>query len=1148
MTPRHLFVLGLSLGGLLVRGAPSPGAEDRVLIEHALSMEFETPHTDWAQPYIGGKLRVLCFTFGRETSARWIIELKQRFDVEAEAVYWTRVVDSTQEKWLGGDAGEQRILRLLDEPWDCFIFHQLPLTYLNAEMQYKLLRSVTEGAGLVLVGANDDRVLKPENQLEPRPAFLTEGEAFTVKNGRAVRLPGPPDIPYRLGWEMEYDYWQERFGRAVLWAAGREPEMRLEVNASAPEMARSDLGHQRTTVRWANAPAGPVELEITLRGQRGLRLDLGAEKTGEAAGQTERALPPLPADQYHVDVRALTKKGVAAWATTAFTVTSARTVEAVELDRGWGEVGDEISGRVTLAGEPVAGERLEVRLIDRRGRILAKSDVTDTGGSTRSPQHRFRFPIPAWMPMFVRVEAAILSGQEEVAATHTYFRVTKRNRGQFNFLVWDVPRGTLAPYAEESLARIGMTVQLAGGNPPPYVAAYDVAWVPYTTRILAPHDEHGYMQPVCWNDEPAVDEYVQGIVDQYRGSREHGVFVYSLGDETVTRGSCVHPACLEAYRRYLQQEYGDIAALNESWGTNYAGFADVQLSQPQDDLEAEALRQKNYPRWYDRQAFQCYNFVQFCKRFGDAYRRMDSQARTGFEGAGRFADGDDFDLIVRTNGFWSPYPGPGDEVIRSIAPRGFPRSNWMGYDKEAEPLIRTYWRMVTRGCDAVWWWRWDNISEFQGLLAPHFGQFPALHELLDETQVVRDGLGTLLLESRMQDDGVALLYSHPSAYANRVEGGASYGGYESGHVAWHTAIRNLGLSFRYVTDRMLRQGEFRARRYQVLILPQAEAMGPAEAAAIVQFVQAGGTVLADVRPGLFDGHCKPQARGILDDLFGVQQGENVEAETARVTINGRLRGRALQLTFADAKINPALTVTTGQALGQAGATPVVITRSVGQGQAILLNFSLATFPNLGVPDAPEEAAVFLRDLLATAGVTPRVQLLDERGQRLRNVEVTRWRNGSMEIVALFRHSGEPGRARVVLPDAHHVYDLRQHQYLGRTASFTTHLRPARPNFFALAPQPFGSPHIALPPAKVRPGNIVTATVTMDGPAGGYALRLRATRPDGQPADWLDRVVLVRRGGSQVELPIAHNDPTGTWTLRAIELFTGQTAEVEWEVE
>ena len=76
---------------------------------------------------------------------------------------------------------------------------------------------------------------------------------------------------------------------------------------------------------------------------------------------------------------------------------------------------------------------------------------------------------------------------------------------------------------------------------------------------------------------------------------------------------------------------------------------------------------------------------------------------------GRFAGGDDIDLIVRRLGFWSPYPGITDEVIRSIAPREFPWANWMGYTKDADSLLQKYWRMVTRGMDSVWWWRWEKM-------------------------------------------------------------------------------------------------------------------------------------------------------------------------------------------------------------------------------------------------------------------------------------------------------------------------------------------------------------------------------------------------------------------------------------------------------
>jgi len=71
-----------------------------------------------------------------------------------------------------------------------------------------------------------------------------------------------------------------------------------------------------------------------------------------------------------------------------------------------------------------------------------------------------------------------------------FAHVVKRRHGRFNFIMWDTPRGNLAPVAEESLVRNGVTVQLGGGTPKNYVAAYDVAWIPYTTHIKVKFDDN----------------------------------------------------------------------------------------------------------------------------------------------------------------------------------------------------------------------------------------------------------------------------------------------------------------------------------------------------------------------------------------------------------------------------------------------------------------------------------------------------------------------------------------------------------------------------------------------------------------------------------------------------------------------------------
>lgn len=1116
---------GWLLAFLSLWGAGAMG--DEVEENHRLSLEFVTPHTDWAQPYALGKVRVLFFSSGRDTHAREIVELMQRFDIEADAVYWTLVEDTPNWQWHGGEEGLKRILRLLERPYDVYLFNQIPLTNLPAKAQYQLLKPVVEGAGLVLLGFRDERVFKGENRLQELPPFLqgTEAQAYRVGKGRGVYLPAPPLIPYRFGWEVEYDHWQERLGRAVLWAAGKEPRASLSI-AVEPQRFDRDAEQAQLVVRWEGAAGLRLEGRLRRRDDGAvLPLALPASRREEI----RQPLPLLRSGSYFAEVWARSGRGVEAWATTTFEVLSRRSIEAIEPQRTWAEVGEAFAGRVRLSRQLGEGEGLELRLKDRQGRIWARLTRRSFGRLTS-----YHFPVKPWYPMLLQLEAVWHAGRGEVAASSVYLHVVKRNRGRFNFLVWDYPRGPTAPYAEEALARLGMTLQLAGGAPPAFVAAYDVAWVPYTTRILAPLDEQSHMKPVCWNDEPAVEEYIQGIVGKYREARQHGVFVYSLGDETVTRGACLHPACLQAYRLYLAEQYGgDIAALNRAWGTNYRSFDEVEV---RDNDEATALREGRFARWFDRQAFQCYNFARFCQRFGDAYRELDPQARTGFEGAGRFDAGDDYDLIVRKNGFWSPYPGPGDEILRSIAPRDFPRANWMGYQKDADSLLRWYWRMVTRGSDAVWWWRWDGIGRFNGLLRPDLSPFPAVKEMLRDTEVLREGLGDLLLASEMEDDGIALLYSFPSAYATRVENGPSFGGYQEHHVAWHRALRDLGLQFHYITDRMVRRGEWPIGRDRMLILARAEALSEEEVRAFRRFVEGGGTLIADLRPGIFDGHCAPRQRGALDDLFGIERAGRGPAAKGKATLS--LGGVSLEVP--ELLHDPHLQAMKATPSGKVGATPLLLRRRVGRGEAVLLNFGLTSYPPLHQADAPEAAAQLLTALLRAAGVQPRYRLTTPQGQRLRNIELIRWRTGGTEILALFRETGEAGEAMVHLPEPRWAYDLRQRRALGRTTTLRCTLRPGRAYFFALLPwEP--SPPAFLAPSRATRGQVASLRVRMPRAAGLHALRLRAFLPDGREADGFRPILLVGDEEAQAVLPLAFNDPPGPWRIEAQELFTGQRA-------
>ncbi len=1138
-----------------------------------LTFEFATPHTKWAKPYALGKIRVLFFVDASPSSLkpRECVELMQRFDIEGEAVFYGRIIDTTASGLHGGAQGEKRLLKLLEKDWDAFVFFEVAPTVLSDEFQYRIFKKVTEGAGLVLSGVNDRRVFKEKNLME-LPGFLRADNieaAFTVGKGLGVLISQQPFFSYYEGWQTDYDHWQEIFGRAILWSAKKAPDAELSLKVAEKN--------------------GKRELLVSLsdpRKRKNLRLNLSVkDAVEEKASFDERdivpgreyrfSLPQLPEGEYYADGIISGTDGVVTWKSDVFFVDSYRFVRKVNLSRAWGEPGEKVSGEASLVGARMPQEKIRVSLLDRYRRELVHKELDVTGSSVP-----FSFDTYAWMPMLLTVEAKLYSSGSEISGAYAYYRVTKRNRGQFNFMMWGSPGGTLAPYAEEQLARSGVTVNLSGGNPPLTAAAYNISWTPYTMRITPFIDSiPGESQdrycgfPFCWNDKNALSEHSSKLAKQYQRSREHGVFVYSLGDETTTQGMCLSSYCLEAYRAYLKEVYGTIENLNASWSTNYKRWEDVNISEVDSVTQEEyseylkgasserkvgylwfystakggnvfpnfkpdinfyrneegpAWKVKNYPRWYDRQAFKSYNFASLCENYGKKFSSIDPQALTGFEGAGHFEWGDDIDLIVRKTGWWLPYPNTADEVIRSIAPGDYPRGNWMGYSKDADSLLSVYWRMVTRGMNTIAWWTWSVTGQYRGWIAPDLRLFPAVAEIVKDTQVMRDGLGTLLMRSAMQDDGIAMLFSHPSYYARLLENGPAWGDYHSVHLATHALIRELGMQFSYVTDRMLRLGEFDKSKYRVLFLPATEAIGEKEAAVIEDFVRSGGTVIADVRPGIYDGHCKPMDTGILDRLFGIKRKSAGEPKVTGVTLPGGV-------TFDSGRVDTGIELAGGTALGSAGDVPVMITNRVGKGQAILLNFSLNSLPSFKSDRTPESLADYFLKVMEGAGVSPAMKVHDSQGNRIRNLETVRWKDGQVEIVALFRQGGVDQQAGVTLQGNRHVYDLRNRRFIGSVKTFPVTVLKNRASFYVLYPKEVPEAELKIP-STVRRGDVVKASVSVPGGEGLHAFRIKVEN-EGKHLEWYDGVFLAGKSPADVELPVAYNDPPGKYDVTVTDLFT-----------
>lgn len=1175
-----------------------------------------TPHTPWARPYAQGMLRGYYFarsgSEGMQTHAREAAELMQRLDLTLDVSYWYSYY---REQWFCGDIGNRRIGVFMTKPHDVYIFQDISPANLPGKIETSpsliasaaFLESVRAGAGVVLIGTDDGKLFADAQVSTNLPPFLAGTGALkvlTVGTGRIVQMPARPRIPYRVGWEVEYDHWQEQLARAVLWAAKREPKMQLRIGCDAA-LERGKLPAKNVTVSWSGATPGKTAVSLRLRRWDGLIAELGSAQCEQTDGQATFEVPRSRAGAYHLDAFARKAAVVESWATTPVDIASPAKIATLELAaphplpvrpepgkkldeyqaererRGvytpYVEPGEEIKGKVAAAGD-VAGLQMRVSLVDRRGRELLRKVLPAAG------EQAFTFKTAAWIPPLLRVEATLVKGDEEVASDYRYQRITNRRQDKFNFVIWDGPGDeTLGPYAFERLEDMGVTAILHHTPAPLLASAFGMSYVPWTGGNVHGRDAEEWPDPA----------YGKGYAEHMLPSRGSGVLSYSLGDEGATSGAGNGPKTEGAFRAYLKKTYGDIAELNKAWESSFKSFDEITRKSAGEAPPPPATGPVNLARIYDSNYFYGWNFVEMAKKNRDWVRKLsdDPKAGIGFEGSGAIGKfGCDPELICRELDMWVPYAGISEQFLRSVAPRNFVRSMWMGYDKDAAGFCGNYWRHVINDDNSVWYWMWSAMGGWMGFQSPNFDAPPPVQAMLDDTRVIREGLGDLLRKYAPQHDGIAMLYSYSSIFANgdmnSPAGGArstprnrSYGSQWGAWGTWNCIFQDLNMQYNFVTDKILTSGEFAAGKYKVLVLPHALSLSPKAVATVRKFVEEGGTVIADTRPAFYDDHCRPYAQAALDELFGIRGGFE-PGVSAGITIDGKLALEELKWSPAgtanDRKIvvDPTVTLTTGQALGKADDKPVCIVNTVGKGRAILLNMvvrstftprddtgGLGSRPNGAT--MPNDAARFFLGLLHASGVERAFNFVgfgNERVPFVQNVRVQRWRNGDYEIAGFLRQEVDGLFYCAVIPDhpnwpvsperkaggrpyapAPWAYDLKNGLTVGPAYWYIMPIEPGRAQLYAHLPGPLPPMKVELPKQAQR-GTPITLKLAVPQARGLHAIKLRARLPDDTPAKFWDQTVQVAKDPVTVTLPLAFNDPVGEWTVVLTDLFGVETEQ------
>ena len=153
-----------------------------------------------------------------------------------------------------------------------------------------------------------------------------------------------------------------------------------------------------------------------------------------------------------------------------------------------------------------------------------------------------------------------------------------------------------------------------------------------------------------------------------------------------------------------------------------------------------------------------------------------------------------------------------------------------------------------------------------------------------------------------------------------------------------------GYNFTFVADPQIRQGEL--KKYRVLMMPLNLAVGQQEAGALRRFVSEGGILIADIRPGIFNGSGKWDDSQAVPNLFGLSYQKSLGRKMVAGMLRGELFGRPIEIASGQAfPADPAVELKGAQALCEVEGIPLVTWNRVGKGYAVCLNIPFNYYRN-----------------------------------------------------------------------------------------------------------------------------------------------------------------------------------------------------------
>jgi len=1020
--------------------------------------------------------------------------------------------------------------------------------------------------------------------------------------------------------KIYWDYWEYQYSllaRALLWAAGRNTPVRIQ------SLTANEAG-LKLSLNAASRQA--VRIEVNGHNEFGQALGSTTIKKVLSSGANAIEIPapelqpsfgwPGGRQIFNVIIRDANDNSTLNWGAATFTTPKRAMMTSTKTAVDVYKRGETLSAVLRASGN-LNGLQMRMQVWDDLGRLLGNISAPARGERT------FTFPLTDFLGKFALVRGELIDDRgaivDQLRAKPEMVVQEARRAKEYTALVsfggtkhylqdaqmtmvraaaadtgftWsndvdnslNIPRGTFGVYWYDRGPTTPEAMERAIAD---YQKTNDFEALGYLTKkeLYKRTGDKKFLQRTPSFNDPAVLKNLADIVRaSARNKARYNMDYYFVGDEgsLTSYGDAVdfdwNPHTLTDFRRWLQQQYGNLAALNNEWRTSFSDWNSVVPYTTE-----EARKTRNFAPWADHRTFMEITFARAYQTAREAAIEGDPDAHIAVSGtqATNAYNGADWSRLDRVIDDFLSYDGGNQwDMHRSFAKPNAMIGFWTGYGSHGLAVQNAIWTAAIHNV------LHPNIFWMYSFLNPDFTHSASARDMGKAFSSLRsEGVGKLLMESVRQQDGIAVYYSMPSIHAASILGYHQRSSDDDDEVAdkarlsftanrdgWIKTIKDLGLQFDFVSSEDVAAKGIANDRYKVVILPLVFALSNNEIQQLEQFVARGGVVIADAAPGWLDQHCAWQTNGRLKKLFGIATVDSDKRQLkltsgeVRTTSQGSELGLPRELSGIRLA-QPDVKVSDGTALLKVGNNDAAIVKRTGAGWTIYLNTAWDQYPKQRAANFGGAAyRQLVNAILNKAGVRPSFQASSPDGRQLQQTQIARYKFGNAEIVAIVKENvavagvvGQDGvttyndanlgqvaeqELTIKLPRKFYVTDVRAGKQLGFTDVVHSSVLIGDALVLALTPEvnelKFDGPVSAHAGEHVSFGLKSTT-------AGTSLVRCHVFAPDGSRLPIYSNNVLLENGRGTFSLPFALNDPTGKYVVRATDVVTGAVIEKSIEL-